>query len=685
MAAPPTEPDSRVKPAVFVGSSVCIIAITIWAMVAPDSASDAIATLVGWISDGLGWYYFLAATLFLGFVIYIAASRHGKIRLGPEESRPDFSLFAWGSMLFAAGIGIDLMFFSVAEPVAQYLEPPAGDGQTVDAARQAVVWTLFHYGVTGWAMYALMGMALAYFVYRHNLPLSVRSVLYPVFGERVNGPIGHAVDIAAVLGTIFGIATSLGIGVVQLNYGLDFQFGIPQGTPAQIGLILVAVAMVTASAVAGIDKGLRRMSELNVVAAVALMVFILVTGSTVFLLNGLVLNVGDYVSRFPGMTLNTFAFDRPTEWLNSWTLFFWAWWVAWAPFVGLFLARISRGRTIRQFVLATLIVPFLFILIWISIFGNSALAVVREGNPEFGQAALDQPQEAFYGLLSEYPLVSLSAGVATLTGMLFYVTSADSGALVMANLSSRLRDAGTDGAPWLRVFWAAVTGALTLAMLLVGGVPTLQNATIIMGLPFSFVMFLVMLGLYRALRQESIREDSFRTSLTAWLSGRTAEGRGHPLPWRHRLARAMSYPGRRAAAGFLDGVCRPAMTEVAGELRAQGAHATVTEADSGVPGLGYLALVVELGERDRFEYQVWPVEAPTPAFLLRAQRPSDRYYRMEVHLTWGSQGYNLMGYSQDQVIGDILDQYERHLDFLRISHSQTEPPAESHTEPEPAG
>jgi len=661
------ELETPVKPVVFYGAAACILAIVVWAMISPESADSAIGTLVGWVSEGLGWYYFLAATIFLGFVIFVAVSRYGKTKLGPEHSTPDYSLFAWGSMLFAAGIGIDLMFFSVAGPVAHYLEPPAGDGETVQAAREAVRWTLFHYGVTGWAMYALMGMALAYFVYRHNLPLAVRSALYPIIGKRIHGRIGDAVDIAAVLGTIFGIATSLGIGVVQLNYGLNFLFDLPEGRAVQIALIGIAFTIACLSAVAGIDKGLRRLSELNVVLAIVLMLFILLSGDTIFLLNGIVLNIGDYASGFAGMTLDTFAFDRPTEWLNAWTLFFWAWWVAWAPFIGLFLARISRGRTIRQFVTATLIVPFAFILVWISIFGNSALDVVRGGNAEFGQAALELPEQAFYALLEEHPWVTLAALVATFTGMLFYVTSADSGALVMGNLTSKLHTAGQDSATWVRVFWAAATALLTLAMLIVGGITTLQNATIIMGLPFSVVMFLVILGLYKALRVERFREDSFRNSLASSLSERTAaEGRGGPRTWKQRLTRAVSYPGYPAAVRFVQDVCRPAFDEVAAELQAQGCEATVTM-NGDEDGLVRLDLVVDMGDDEDFAYGVRPLEAATPAFAPQAQRTSDTYFRVEVHLSLGSQGYDLLGYSKDQVIGDILDQYERHLEFLRLN------------------
>ncbi|NDL57409.1 choline BCCT transporter BetT [Phytoactinopolyspora mesophila] len=659
---------NRINPVVFFGSSALIIALSAWAMITPEGAEAAIGTVVEWISHRFGWYYFLAATLFLVFVVFIAASRYGKIKLGPQHSTPDYSLFAWAAMLFAAGIGIDLMFFSVAGPVTHYLLPPEGAPETIEAARQGIVWTLFHYGITGWAMYALMGMALGYFAFRYKLPLSIRSALYPIVGKRIYGPIGDAVDLAAVIGTIFGIAVSLGIGVVQLNFGLNFLFDIPVGTAAQVGLIVVAVLMATISAVAGVDKGIRRLSELNVVLAIVLMIYVIVQEDPIDLLNGLVLNIGDYVSRFPGMTMNTFAYDQPTEWLNDWTLFFWAWWIAWAPFVGLFLARISRGRTIRQFVAATLVVPFLFTLSFLSIFGNAALSIVRGGNGEFGATTVDAPEEGFYTLLDQYPGVTFSAGLATFVGLLFYVTSADSGALVMGNFTSRLASTSRDASRWVRIFWAAATGLLTLAMLLVGGVDTLTSATIVMGLPFSFVMFLVMWGLYKALRVERFREDAIRTSLPSSLSGRTTvEPRSVHRSWRQRLARVMSYPDKAAATRFVEEVCRPALNEVADELREQGARASVTEGVVDDLGIPHLTLQVSMGDEEEFSYRIWPSECSTPSFAPRRVTVPDTYFRFEVSLTDGSQGYDVMGYGKDQLIGDVLDQYERHLEFLRLS------------------
>ncbi|TQN32803.1 choline/glycine/proline betaine transport protein [Haloactinospora alba] len=661
----------RLKPVVFFGSSVLILALSIWAIITPTGAETTIGTVVGWISEGFGWYYFLVATFYLVFVVFVAASKYGTVKLGPQHSTPDYGVFAWAAMLFAAGIGIDLMFFSVSGPVTHYLAPPEGEPQTIEAARQGVVWTLFHYGITGWAMYALMGMVLGYFAFRYRLPLAIRSALYPLIGKRVHGRLGDAVDLAAVIGTIFGISVSLGIGVVQLNYGLNFLFNVPEGVPAQVGLVLLAVAMTTVSAVAGVDRGIRRLSQLNVVLAIVLVLYVLVFDSPVRLLNALVLNIGDYLSRFPSMTLNTFAYDQPTAWLNAWTLFFWAWWIAWAPFVGMFLARISRGRTIRQFVAATLMVPLLYTLTFLSVFGNSALGVVRQGNTEFGQTAMNTPEQGFYALMSQYPAVTFSAGLATFVGLLLYVTSADSGALVMGNLSSHLSTPLTDATPWLRIFWAAATGLLTIAMLLVGGVDALTNATIIMGLPFSFVMLLIIWGLYKALRVEQFRREASQVTLSPAMPERGPGGPGTGRNWRQRLARAMSFPGRRGAARFIDEVCRPALREVAEELRNQGVEASVTEETDEDVGLAHVELRVPMGEEEEFSYRVWPIEMPTPAFAMRSVAERDTYVRFEVYLTEGSQGYDVMGCSKEQLIANVLDEYERHLEFLRLHREAT--------------
>ena len=662
---------------VLASSLIGVLVMAIWAIAAPTQAESVIGDGVAWVVGAFGWFYIVLTTAVLVFVIYLAVSRYGAIKLGPDHSKPEFSTFAWASMLFAAGIGTDVMFFAVAEPVTQYLQPPTGDPETLAAARDATVWTLFHYGISGWGLYALMGLALGYFTYRLNLPLAVRSALYPLFGRRVDGALGHTVDTAAVLGTIFGVATSLGIGVVFLNEGLNVLFGVPVGVGAQIALVVLAVVMAAISATTGVDKGIRFLSQLNVILALALAGWVLITGRTGFILNALVMNVGDYVQTFASRTMETFAFsDGVTEWMSLWTLFFWAWWVAWASFVGLFLARISRGRTIRQFVAGTMIIPFIYIVMWISIFGNAALDRIRGGDADFAETAFASPEAGFYSLLSDYPLSGVLIALSVFVGLLFYVTSADSGALVMANLSSKLRGVQDDAAPWLRIVWAATTGLLTIAVLAVGGIYALQNATVIFGLPFAFVIILVMVGLLKALRVEGRRADSGAHSLPMMLSARGEQTgpdeRGSS--WKARLARAVKFVDTDEANTYLESVVRPALAEVAGELDAMGVPATVTSGvgeepedaeDSGGGGLPW----VQLGSagKDPFVYRVQVCESAVPTYGGRMIGNRDTYARLEAHTVDGGQDYDIMGYSTAQIIHDCLDQYERYLEFLRLA------------------
>ncbi|MHC9060518.1 choline transporter [Pantoea sp. y20] len=675
MINPPASEKDRINPVVFYTSAGLILTFSLVTIFYSELAASWLLTAVNWVTSTFGWYYMLAATLYIVFVIYMACSRYGAIKLGPEQSKPEFSLLSWSAMLFAAGIGIDLMFFSVAEPVTQYMQPPEGAGQTMEAARQAMVWTLFHYGVTGWSMYALMGIALGYFSYRYNLPLTIRSALYPIFGKRINGPIGHTVDIAAVIGTIFGIATTLGIGVVQLNYGLNVLFDVPEGFTAQAALIVLSVIIATISVTSGVDKGIRILSELNVALALGLILFVLFMGKTDFLLNALVLNVGDYINRFMGMTLNTFAFDQPREWMNSWTLFFWAWWVAWSPFVGLFLARISRGRTIREFVLGTLIIPFTFTLLWLSVFGNAALYEIIHGDAGFAQEVMAHAERGFYSLLAQYPAFKFSASVATITGMLFYVTSADSGSLVLGNFTSKLKDINSDAPNWLRIFWSIAIGVLTMGMLMTNGISALQNATVIMGLPFSFVIFFVMAGLYKSLKVEDHRRASASRDTAPYIPASNDR-----LSWKKRLSRLMNYPGTRYTQKMMEEVLFPAMQDVAKELELRGGRVSLerAEPEEGQP-LGHLDLRVLLGEEQDFVYQIWPQQYSVPGFTYRARSGKSTYYRLETFLLEGSQGNDLMDYNKEQVIIDILDQYERHLNFI---HLHREAPGSNMTFPD---
>jgi choline/glycine/proline betaine transport protein len=670
-------PDPKHSPVnwpVFIGTAVIIVGFVLFAAIWPGTADTVIFGSMAWVAANFGWYYVLTATLVVVFVLLVAFSRVGQTKMGPDHSLPKYNLFTWAAMLFAAGIGVDLMFFGISGPATNLLTPPEGAAGSDEAARMAPLWTIFHYGIPGWAMYALMGMAFGLFAYRYHLPLSIRSALAPIFGKRIHGAVGHTAEIAATIGTIFGISVSLGIGVVFLNYGLSALFAIPNSIAVQIALMALAVFITIASTVSGVDKGIRRLSELNVILAIILMLWVLVTGNTAQLLNALVQNIGDFFSRFPGMLMNTFAYTDGSaeagypadQWMADWTLFFWAWWIAWAPFVSLFLARISRGRTLRQFVVGVLLIPFSFIVLWVSIFGNAALNVADD--EEFLDLAVNLPESGFFNLLQQYPGATFTIALAVVTGLFFYVTSADSGSLVMANMTSKASTRDSDGAPWLRIVWAVITGALTLVMLFIDGVYTLQAATVMVGLPLSILVYLVMFSLWKVLRTEQMTLDSRQAALPGVLTSRVREAEGGERgSWRQRLHKRMSFASDAQARAFVETTAAPAIEEVAGELKKLGADVTChrgTHPDSELP---FVDLVVCFPESEDFKYQAYPVAYSVPSFAANLSTVRDTYYRIEIFSIHGSRGKDIMGYSKDQVISDVLDSYDAHIMYLNMS------------------
>lgn len=659
------EPRAKVHWPVLIVSSVIILAFSIWAMLVPETAKDTMLSAVTWIATNLGWYYVLTVTLVIGFVLWVALGKEGNVRLGPDHSRPQYNLFTWVSMLFAAGVGIDMLFYSVTGPVAQYLDPPSGEGMTAEAAGESVVWTMFHYGIAGWSMYALLGMAMGYFAYRWGMPLSIRAALYPLLGKRVRGPLGDGISTIALVGTVFGVATSMGIGVVLLGVGFSTLFGFQQGLALQIALVLVAVVLTIGATTSGVDKGIRWVSELNLWSAAAMMLYILVTGQTAFLLNALVENIGRFLVTLPERTLQTFAYEPDgAEWMGGWTLFFWAFWLAWGPFVGVFLARISRGRTLREFVIAAITAPVLCDFIIVSLFGNSAMWEVLQGNTAFAELAVASPEEGWYALLGMFPGALFLMGLATLSGLLFYLTSANSGAMVMSNFSSSIPNPSQDGPKWLRIFWALLTALLTIAMLIAGGVTTMEYATLIFALPVTIIAYLVMLSFSKVLRMERAEREGrvLRSRAMAATGGRTPE-----RSWRQRLERMRAFPSKRQVEQFLDRAVRPALDDVAGEFRRQG-YEVDQHTVPGESGVEEPVVVVRMEAEQRdFQYQVAMVEAPVPMFTGRMSREVDVYFRLEVFTQTGSGGYDLMGLTKQQIIDDVLDRYEAHLGFLAYS------------------
>ncbi len=655
---------ARISWGVLIVSSLVILAFSAWAILLPDSARTSMKGVVDWIATNLGWYYVLTMAMVIGFVVWVAFSKEGSVRLGPDDSRPQYGLATWVAMLFAAGVGIDMLFFSVTGPVVQYLHPPTGDGASAAALQDAVVWTMFHYGIAGWSVYALLGMAMGYFSYRWGMPLSIRAALYPLLGKRVRGPLGDGISTFALVGTVFGVATSMGIGVVLLNVGFSRLFGLEQGITLQIALVIGAVVLTIAATTSGVDRGIRWISELNLWSAVAMMVYILIAGETAFLLNALVENMGRFLVTLPARMFQTFAYvPDSSDWMGSWTLFFWAFWLAWGPFVGVFLARISRGRTLREFVIAAITVPVLCDFIIVSFFGNSALFQVLQGNTAFADLAVQSPERGWYALLEMFPGATFLIALATFSGFLFYITSANSGAMVMSNFSASIPDPAEDGPKWLRIFWAVLTAVLTIAMLLAGGVVTMEYATLIFALPVTVIAYLVMVSFYKALRIERAEREGRvlrRPSMAA---------SGGPVPersWKQRLAQLLAYPSRREVTRFMERTLRPALDDVAAEFRREGYAVERSDTGSASGNDGPL-LQVALEEHPAFYYQVTLVEAPVPTFSGKVTRDTDVYDRLEVFSQAGSGGYDLMGLTRQQVIDDVLERYEAHISSLTVA------------------
>ncbi len=651
-----------VNKTVFLASSVITVALILFTILFPSVSETVLGGALKWVSDHFGWYYMLVVAAYGMFSLFVGVSRYGDIKLGQDQDKPAFPFLAWAAMLFSAGIGIDLLFFGVSEPLTHYLAPNIGEGGTPEAARAALAQTFLHWGLHGWGIYALIGMALAYFAYRKNMPLALRSALLPIFGQkRVNGWLGNTVDIFGVVCTLLGIATSLGIGVLQANAGLNHVFGIDTSKTVQTAIILIVVAAAALSAMSGVDKGVRRLSEINMLGATGLLIALLVMGPTVFLFNGLVDNIGSYFQTIMDQTFRVYAYEGESgaEWKSAWTIFFWAWWVAWAPFVGLFIARISRGRTLREFVFGVMFIPLGFIFAWFSIFGNSAIDLVNSGQAaDLAKTAVENPAMGMFLLFEHYPLAGLWSTLGVIIGLIFFVTSADSGALVLANLSSRDLASTADAPVWLRLFWAAGTGLVTLGLLFAGGFASLQSVSVVAGLPFSLILVLYMISMWISLRQEGMKRKAGQVDRALVLD--------NGLNWRNRLSRLASFPDFQTAKHFMTHTLEQAMAEVAVELEKQRLEVELTTENGGVVH----QIAVRYPEQRDFIYRVELIEAEKPIFALgqagnlASSQEHEKYYRAEVFLIEGSQDYDILGYTKEQAIIDILNQYERHIQFL---------------------
>ena len=642
---------ANVNPNVFLSTVAIIVIFLAVVVLAPNSFELITQQLNQWVTDSFSWFYVLSVAIFLILLIYIALSDMGKIKLGPDHSQPAYSNASWFAMLFTAGMGIGLMFFGVAEPVMHYVSPPTGEAETIQSAQQAMRVTFFHWGLHAWAIYTVVGLSLAYFAYRHNLPLKIRSSLYPIIGKKIYGPLGDAVDTFATIGTVFGVATTLGFGVTQINAGLNYLFGIEQSATIQVILIVVVSAMASMSVFLGLDKGIKRLSELNLILALILLLFVFFASSSIYLLQTTIQNAGQYISNLFAMTFNLYAY-QPNGWIGGWTIMYWAWWISWSPFVGMFIARVSKGRSIREFIVGVLLIPTGFTLIWMGFMGNAALySILHEANHALVLAVQQDSSVALFEFLHSLPFSAVMSVLATFLVMLFFVTSADSGALVTDYLTAK-----SENSPmWQRLFWTVLMAVLAIVLLLVGGLSALQSATMMSALPFTFILLLICWGLLKALHLEVTKMHALQQ---ARITPRAIQ---NPRSWQQRLGLIMHYPhSEQEIQHYIDSEVFNAFKSVQKEFQRRQLEVSIQSIDGG------MELRVDHHNEINFVYQVVAQETVPPSFMAEATPNEVKYYQAEVFLREGGQNYDVMDWTLEDLLQDIIDQYERHLHFLSL-------------------
>jgi len=488
---------ARMQPTVFFGSALVVVAFCLFGGLYTETAAAVFETVQASVTRLFGWYYMLAASGFLVFAVWVGV-RHGRIRLGRDDDEPEFGLVAWFTMLFSAGMGIGLVFWAVAEPLTHYTEPWRAEGASPEAVRESLRYTFFHWGLHPWAIYVVLALGLAYAHFRRGLPLAPRSVLYPLIGERIKGPIGHVTDILCTVGTLLGVATSLGLGAMQINAGLARFADVPETGTNQIVIIATITVVATISVVAGVQAGLKRLSLINLWLAFALWAFVLVVGPTVHLAETFVAGLATYLQNLVATSLWVTPM-RDSEWQSTWTLFYWGWWISWSPFVAVFVARISRGRTIRTFILGMLLVPTVASFLWISVFGGTALWLEIEGGTGIAAAVEGRAAIALHEMLSHLPIPTISTALGTLVIVIFFITSSDSGSLVDDMVTS----GGHPSPPRVqRVFWAVSEGTVAAVLLVLGGLTAIQNAAISLGLPMSVLLVVACVSMAKALARD---------------------------------------------------------------------------------------------------------------------------------------------------------------------------------------
>ena len=665
------EKQTSFNPLVIGATLFFVVLLVAMILIVPEQTQTLLNAAKSGIFANFSWFYVLAFSVFLGFLVILSVSSLGNIKLGNDEEEPEFGFLSWLAMLFAAGMGVGLMFFGVAEPLTHYLSDIT-TGSAEHKQQEALLHTLFHWGIHAWAVYGTIALALAYFGFRYKLPLALRSCFYPLLKERINGKLGDLIDIMALLATLFGVITTLGFGASQLGAGLH-QLGWISENSFSLQVVVIAVVMSLAifSAISGVGKGVKILSELNLTLAFCLLIFVLVAGPTLYLLSAFSDNIGTYLSNLVQLSFKTYVYEQEhTGWFSGWTILYWAWWCSWAPFVGLFIARISRGRTIREFIFGVLVIPSMFGILWFTVFGNTAIWLNDgEAAGTLGQM-ISSPETLLFKFLDYLPLSGVTGLVSLVVISLFFITSADSGIYVLNNIASR--DKSLAAPRWQAVMWGVLMSVVAIVLMQSGGLANLQAMTLLVALPFAMLMLLMCFSLWKGLNADKKYFDTKVNPTSIFWTGDK---------WKERLEQMMNQTQEKDILRFLKHTVLPAMRELRQELISKYELSVQinTLFDQDEPAV---ELVIQKDLMRDFMYGVKSIGREVSEQLINDDNlPHIQHsmtYEPYTYFFDGRVGYDVQYMDQDELIADMLKHYERYLSLLDdvgqelMAHEQTE-------------
>ncbi|ELA09148.1 glucose-specific PTS system enzyme IIA component [Moraxella macacae 0408225] len=648
-----------------------VLSLVVATLLLPEQMNDVLNIAKAGIFKNFAWFYVLVFSVFLFFMLFTALSQFGDVKLGADEEVPEFGFLSWLAMLFAAGMGVGLMFFGVAEPLSHFTGS-ISTGTAENQAKEALLHTTFHWGLHAWAMYGVISLALAYFGFRYKLPLALRSCFYPLLKDKIHGKLGDAIDILALIATLFGIITTLGYGSAQMGSGLvEMGWVSENGFGLQIVVIAVVMTLAVGSAISGVGKGVKILSETNLVLAICLLLFVLATGPTLYLLGAFSDNLSTYFGNILELSFKTYTYEPDNiKWFNDWTVIYWAWWCSWAPFVGLFIARISRGRTIREFVFGILTIPTIFSILWFTVFGNGAIWLDTHVAGGVLSALTGSPDVLLFRFLDYLPLSSLTSIVALVSIGLFFITSADSGIYVLNNIASR--DKSLVSPAWQAILWGVLMSVVAIVLMKSGGLGALQSVTMIAALPFALLMLIMCISLWYALiADHKYFNSGFTASSVTWTGDK----------WKHRLNAMLNQTAEKDILVFLKTTALPAMLELSDELNNKyDLNVSVnTLFDRPEPAV---ELVIHKGSVRDFMYGIRSVSSEVAESLLKDEHlphlQKSEIYRPITYFFDGRLGYEVHYMTKNEIISDILKHYERYLSLMGdvgqqiMAHEQTE-------------